>query len=87
MGNRVSSGSTGDFVVEAFQTKDDGDSSLVSTGEAVYTSGGEYVGTYNVTVAGDYALHVRDQDDQNRTLVYMMRSRGWDLRALRLCLD
>lgn len=65
MGNRVSSGSTGDFTVEAFladedtvTTGDGADPSPVSVGNAVYTAGGEYAGTYNVTVAGNYALHV-----------------------------
>ncbi|CAM9570598.1 unnamed protein product, partial [Ectocarpus fasciculatus] len=65
MGNRVSSGSTGDFNVEVFladedtvMTGDGVDPSPVSVGNAVYTAGGEYEGTYNVTVAGDYALHV-----------------------------
>lgn len=61
MGNRVSSGSTGDFQVEVFSVDDgDGDGSfLVSTGEVAYTGAGEYAGAYNVTAAGDYALHVR----------------------------
>lgn len=64
MGNRVSSGSTGDFSVEVFLLDsatvggEDG-LPLVSVGEAVYTTGGEYAGAYNVTVAGDYTLHVR----------------------------
>ncbi|CAM9146088.1 unnamed protein product, partial [Ectocarpus sp. 8 AP-2014] len=65
MGNRVSSGSTGDFNVEVFLADEDTvtmgggvDPSPVSVGNAVYTAGGDYAGTYNVTVAGDYALHV-----------------------------
>lgn len=64
MGNRLSSGSTGDFQVEVFSLGDGdggvgGGSSSVAVGEAVYTAAGEYAGTYNVTTAGDYALHVR----------------------------
>eukprot|EP00752_Nemacystus_decipiens_P001537 g1506.t1 len=65
MGNRLSSGSTGDFRVEVFPVNDgddDGDDALalssVAVGEAAYTAGGEYAGSYNVTAAGDYALHV-----------------------------
>lgn len=63
MGNRLSSGSTGDFQVEVFSL-DGGDEdpdglSPVAVGEAVYTAAGEYAGAYNVTAAGDYALHVR----------------------------
>lgn len=66
MGNRLSSGSTGDFGVEVFVVDVDsaaggGEDGLspVSVGEAVYTGGGEYAGAYNVTIAGDYTLHVR----------------------------
>eukprot|EP00903_Cladosiphon_okamuranus_P013586 g12653.t2 len=58
MGNRLSSGRTGDFQVEVFSL-DDGDGSYsVAVGEAVYTAAGEYAAAYNVTAAGDYALHV-----------------------------
>lgn len=74
MGNRVSSGSTGKFTVEVFQTDDDGDYFLVSTGEAVYTTGGEYTGTYNVTATGNYDLHVREQQNHKSTL----RSQAWE---------
>lgn len=65
MGNRLSSGSTGDFQVEVFSLDggdDDSDgegASLVAVGEAVYTAEGEYAGAHNVTAAGDYTLHVR----------------------------
>lgn len=71
MGNRLSSGSTGDFQVEVFSLGDDDDddgdgdgdgSSLAAVGEAVYTTAGEYAGTYNVTAAGDYSLHVRKDE-------------------------
>lgn len=71
MGNRVSSGSTGDFDVEVFladedtvTTGDGVDPSPVSTGKAVYKAGGEYAGIYNVTVAGAYTLHVRTLQHQ-----------------------
>lgn len=61
MGNRLSSGTTGDFDVEVFPLEDDtaAATTAVSTGEAVYTAAGEYAAAYNVTAAGDYALHVR----------------------------
>ena len=64
-GNRVSSGSTGDFSVELFNdsasSQSEGDQeyeSPVSTGQAVYTREGEYMATYNATTAGEYSLHV-----------------------------
>lgn len=65
MGNRVSSGSTGDFSVELFNESassySEGDqehTSPVSIGQAVYTRQGEYTATYNVTTVGEYSLNV-----------------------------
>lgn len=75
MGNRLSSGSTGVFSVKIFREReasiegDEGDESPVSIGKAVYTEKGEYRGGYNVTVAGDYALHVRGTNDFSSVLV------------------
>lgn len=64
MGNRVSSGSTGDFSVHVFQVQgastlgDEDDEFAVSIGKATYAGGGEYIAEYNVTTAGNYSLHV-----------------------------
>lgn len=64
LGNRVSSGISGDFEIELFQTSASngmghGTGYPVVTGEAVYDRGGEYRAVYNVTAAGEYAMHVR----------------------------
>lgn len=72
MGNRVSSGRTGDFQVQLFSASaqkeeednegQDGEQSNVAPaalGNAVYAESGEYHAKYNITVAGDYVLHVR----------------------------
>lgn len=65
MGNRLSSGSTGDFTVRVFLESEasstaqvEEEESPVSIGQAVYTRGGEYSAGYNVSETGDYALHV-----------------------------
>lgn len=66
MGNVLPSGATGDFDVEVFPLDEDGATAAataVSIGEAVYTAAGEYAAAYNVTAAGDYALHVRGMTD------------------------
>lgn len=86
MGNRLPSGGTGDFKVEVFSLADDNDgddgdgggsgdagdgSSPVSVGQAVYTAAGEYAGAYNVTAAGGYTLHVRENVRRKHTYLFI----------------
>lgn len=72
MGNRVSSGSTGDYSVEvfneyasSFSDEDQEYTSPVSIGQAVYTRQGEYTATYNVTTVGEYSLNVSKHVERN----------------------
>lgn len=58
MGNRVFSGNTGTFEVSVFEEGDDEMASPVAIGRAIYARAGEYNAEYNVTMAGDFSLHV-----------------------------
>ncbi|CAM9272770.1 unnamed protein product, partial [Discosporangium mesarthrocarpum] len=61
MGNRVMTGATGDITISLSGVggRAQSEMSAAVAGSADYVGGGEYKASYNATLSGDYALHVR----------------------------